>query len=47
VLGGTIPEQDAAFLKENGVSAIFGPGTSLESVVRFIRENVKAKGVEV
>ena len=47
VLGGTIPEQDAAFLKESGVSAIFGPGTSLDAVVRYIRENVKAKGVEI
>jgi methylmalonyl-CoA mutase C-terminal domain/subunit len=47
VLGGTIPEQDIAALKESGVSAVFGPGTSLESVVTFIRENVKAKGVGV
>ncbi len=47
VLGGTIPEQDIATLKESGVSAVFGPGTSLESVVTFIRENVKAKGVSV
>jgi methylmalonyl-CoA mutase C-terminal domain/subunit len=47
VLGGTIPEQDIAALMESGVAAVFGPGTSLESVVRFIRENVKAKGVSV
>jgi methylmalonyl-CoA mutase C-terminal domain/subunit len=47
VLGGTIPEQDIAGLKEQGVSAIFGPGTSLDAVVRFIRENVSAKGVNV
>jgi methylmalonyl-CoA mutase C-terminal domain/subunit len=47
VLGGTIPEQDAEALKGQGVAAIFGPGTSLEFVVRFIRENVKAKGVGV
>ncbi|MFY9745831.1 MAG: cobalamin B12-binding domain-containing protein [Acidobacteriaceae bacterium] len=47
VLGGTIPEQDISTLRENGVAAVFGPGTSLESVVRFIRENVKVKGVGV
>jgi methylmalonyl-CoA mutase C-terminal domain/subunit len=47
VLGGTIPEQDLPFLRENGVSAVFGPGTSLDTVVRFIRENVKAKGISV
>ena len=45
VLGGTIPEQDAEFLKSQGVAAIFGPGTPLETTVQFIRENVKARGV--
>jgi len=47
VLGGTIPDQDIPSLKESGVAAIFGPGTSLDAVVRFIRENVKAKGISV
>jgi methylmalonyl-CoA mutase C-terminal domain/subunit len=47
VLGGTIPEQDVSLLKEHGVAAIFGPGTSLDTVVRFIRENVKARGINV
>ena len=47
VLGGTIPEQDIPALKENGVAAIFGPGTSLEAVVRFIRDNVQPRGVSV
>jgi methylmalonyl-CoA mutase C-terminal domain/subunit len=47
VLGGTIPEQDAEFLRSQGVSAIFGPGTSLETVVRFIRDHVKEKGIAV
>ena len=41
VLGGTIPEQDTEGLKKQGVAAIFGPGTPLETTVRFIRENVK------
>jgi methylmalonyl-CoA mutase C-terminal domain/subunit len=45
VVGGTIPEQDIDFLKSQGVSAIFGPGTSLETVVSFIRENIKPRGV--
>ncbi|MGB6131335.1 MAG: cobalamin B12-binding domain-containing protein [Acidobacteriaceae bacterium] len=47
VLGGTIPGQDIESLKSQGVSAIFGPGTSLDAVVRFIRDHVKPKGVEV
>jgi methylmalonyl-CoA mutase, C-terminal domain len=45
VLGGTIPDEDQPKLKENGVSAIFGPGTPLESTITFIRENVKPRGL--
>jgi methylmalonyl-CoA mutase, C-terminal domain len=47
VLGGTIPEQDIAALKSQGVTAIFGPGTPLEATVRFIRENVKPRELAV
>jgi methylmalonyl-CoA mutase, C-terminal domain len=47
VLGGTIPAQDVDFLKSEGVAAIFGPGTSLDETVRFIRENVKPRGLVV
>jgi len=43
VVGGTIPEQDIAFLKENGVSAIFGPGTPLDTTIDFIRSHVKPR----
>ena len=31
VCGGVIPQQDYAFLRENGAAAIFGPGTRLTS----------------
>lgn len=47
VLGGTIPAQDVEFLKSQGVAAIFGPGTPLDETVRFIRENVKPRGLVV
>src|SRR5471032_853024 len=43
VLGGTIPECDAASLKACGVAAIFGPGTPLESTIQFIREHTKPR----
>ena len=43
ILGGTIPDQDAAALKQAGVAAIFGPGTPLEATVAFIREHVKPR----
>ncbi|MHB1958771.1 MAG: cobalamin B12-binding domain-containing protein [Acidobacteriaceae bacterium] len=45
VLGGTIPAQDIEFLKQQGVAAIFGPGTPLETTVEFIRANVKPRGL--
>jgi len=45
VLGGTIPDQDAAAMRESGVSAIFGPGTPLDTTVQFIREHVKPRGL--
>jgi methylmalonyl-CoA mutase, C-terminal domain len=47
VVGGTIPEQDVAFLKQQGVSAIFGPGTSLDATVTFIRQHVKPRNLLV
>jgi methylmalonyl-CoA mutase C-terminal domain/subunit len=45
VLGGTIPDQDARAMKESGVSAIFGPGTPLDTTVQFIREHVKPRSL--
>ncbi len=47
VLGGTIPDQDAATMKQSGVSAIFGPGTPLDTAVQFIREHVKPRGLHL
>jgi methylmalonyl-CoA mutase, C-terminal domain len=47
VLGGTIPAHDVAALKEQGVAEVFGPGTSLESTVTFIRGRVKPRGLPI
>ncbi|MEO5953735.1 MAG: cobalamin B12-binding domain-containing protein [Chloroflexia bacterium] len=40
VVGGIIPEDDVQHLKRLGVAAVFQPGTSLGSVVEFIRGSV-------
>jgi methylmalonyl-CoA mutase C-terminal domain/subunit len=40
--GGIIPEDDIPALKKAGISKVFGPGTPLEEIVEFIRNNVKA-----
>jgi methylmalonyl-CoA mutase C-terminal domain/subunit len=37
VVGGTIPDEDAARLKELGVAAVFQPGARLDGIVDFIR----------
>ena len=42
VVGGIVPDEDAAALKQQGVSAVFQPGASLDSIVQFIRSAVAA-----
>jgi methylmalonyl-CoA mutase C-terminal domain/subunit len=42
VLGGTIPNDDIAELKELGVSEIFTPGASVQEIIDYIRESVPA-----
>ncbi|SNR42786.1 cobalamin B12-binding domain-containing protein [Halorubrum vacuolatum] len=39
VVGGIIPDDDKAELKELGVAEIFGPGTPMEETIAFIREH--------
>ncbi len=39
--GGIIPEEDIPPLKEAGIAEIFGPGTPLENIVKYIKENVR------
>jgi methylmalonyl-CoA mutase C-terminal domain/subunit len=36
-VGGTIPQEDIAPLKELGVAEVFGPGATTDSIVEFIR----------
>jgi len=41
--GGIIPEDDIAPLKEAGIKEIFTPGTPLDDIVRWVKENVKPR----
>jgi len=41
--GGIIPLEDIPTLKKAGIAEIFGPGTSTDTIVGFIKANVKAK----
>ena len=45
LVGGIIPDQDVDALKKAGVAAIFQPGTAMDDIVKFIRSNVKPRGV--
>ena len=42
--GGIIPYEDIALLKDSGVAEIFGPGTSTQEIVKFIREHARKEG---
>ena len=41
--GGIIPEVDVPALREAGVSAVFGPGTTIAQVADFLRANVRPR----
>ena len=41
IVGGIVPDEDAAELKRLGVAAVFQPGAPLEGIVDFIRSSVK------
>ena len=39
-VGGIIPDEDAAALKALGVAGVYGPGASMDTVVRDVRASV-------
>ena len=41
--GGIIPEKDINRLKATGIREIFPPGTSLQTIVEWVRQNVKPR----
>ncbi|MBI4330117.1 MAG: cobalamin B12-binding domain-containing protein [Chloroflexi bacterium] len=45
IAGGIIPPEDEPELKEKGIAALFGPGSSIKEIARFIREHSAAKTV--
>jgi methylmalonyl-CoA mutase C-terminal domain/subunit len=44
VVGGIIPDSDFETLKKAGVSMVFTPGTSVDSIITYIRAHVQPKG---
>ena len=47
IIGGTVPDEDAARLKGLGVAAVFQPGASLEEIVDFIKRNARFEELPV
>ena len=41
IAGGNIPEEDAPFLQEAGIKAVFGMGSTIKEIADYIRQNVK------
>jgi methylmalonyl-CoA mutase C-terminal domain/subunit len=43
MVGGIVPQEDIPKLKSQGVAEVFLPGTSTEDIIKFLRDNVKAR----
>jgi methylmalonyl-CoA mutase C-terminal domain/subunit len=41
--GGIIPDVDIESLRAAGVSGVFTPGTSLEAIIQWVRDNVRPR----
>jgi methylmalonyl-CoA mutase C-terminal domain/subunit len=41
--GGIIPQDDVPPLKEKGVSAVFPPGSTTQSIIEWIRANIRPR----
>ena len=39
--GGIIPDEDVKKLQKLGIKAVFGPGSSIASILTFLRKNLK------
>jgi methylmalonyl-CoA mutase C-terminal domain/subunit len=42
-VGGIIPDDDVPKLREAGVAAVFGPGTTIATVADFLRSNARPR----
>ena len=40
--GGILPDEDLPAIQEMGIKGCFGPGTSTEEIIEFVRSNIQA-----
>ena len=43
VAGGIIPQEDAAEMKKLGIKQIFGPGTTTDTIIHYVFDNVRKR----
>lgn len=43
LVGGIVPDDDAAVLKEVGVAEVFGPGADLDEIVEYTKNNLRRR----
>ncbi|GHO75724.1 methylmalonyl-CoA mutase [Ktedonobacter sp. SOSP1-85] len=41
--GGILPDEDIPTIKAMGIQGCFGPGTSTDEIIKFVRENVRSE----
>lgn len=45
--GGILPDEDLPEIQKIGIKGCFGPGTSTDEIIKFVRENVQADRLNV
>jgi methylmalonyl-CoA mutase C-terminal domain/subunit len=45
--GGILPDEDIPTIKAMGIEGCFGPGTSTEEIVQFVRENIRSERLKI
>jgi methylmalonyl-CoA mutase C-terminal domain/subunit len=41
--GGIVPEEDIDEMKKLGIKEIFGPGTTTDAIIQYVRDNLPKK----
>ena len=45
--GGILPDEDIPAIKAMGIKGCFGPGTSTEEIIEFVRSNIQADRLSI
>lgn len=45
--GGILPDEDLPAIQEIGIKGCFGPGTSTDEIIQFVRDNIQADRLTV